>query len=119
MKKNTLSKVSTTTQSPVLSNNLKDALQFVADKTGEAKKAAENNPLTSAGKPKSSLKGAAKLTNKLKEEGIEACKRGIVPQPNMEGGLKNNDLHVAAKAALEILKLPEQQSKSLPNKNNK
>jgi hypothetical protein len=95
-------------------NDLKDALKLVADLTGEAKKAAEENPYTSTGKPKSALKGATKTTNKLKEEGREAHKRGIVPKPNMEGGLKNNDMNVAANAALTILELSEKQNKSLP-----
>ncbi|MBS6956220.1 MAG: hypothetical protein KH230_23670 [Enterocloster asparagiformis] len=97
-------------------NDLKDALKLVADLTGEAKKTAEENPLTSSGKPKSSLKGATKITNGLKEEGIEAHKRGLVPKPNMEGGLKNNDMHIAAKSALEGFRLSEQQQKSLPDR---
>lgn len=96
-------------------NDLKDALKLVADLTGEAKKAAKEKPLTSTGKPKSSLKGATVITNGLKEEGIEAHKRGLVPKPNMEGGLKNNDMHVAAKSALEGIKLSEQQQKRLPD----
>lgn len=107
------------TKLPVSPNTLKDALQFVADKTDEAKKAAENNPLTSTGKPKADLKGAAKLTNQLKEEGIEAYKRDIVPQPNMEGGIKNNEMNVAAKAALDVLKMSEQQTINLSDKNEK
>lgn len=98
-------------------NDLKDALQLVANLTGEAKKAAEKNPYTSAGKPKADLKGATKITNKLKEEGIEAHKRGIVPEANMEGGLKNNDMNVAANSALKVLELSEKQS--LLEKNNK
>lgn len=106
-------------QVPVSPNTLKDALQYVAHKTDEAKKAAENNPLTSAGKPKSDLKGAAKTTNRLKEEGIEAYKRDLVPQPNMEGGIKNNEMNVAAKAALEVIKMSEQQSINISDKNEK
>lgn len=97
-------------------DNLKDALQLVADLTGEAKKAAEENPLTSFGKPKSSLRGATIITNGLKEEGIEAYRRGLVSEPTMKGGLKNNDMHVAAKAALKGIELSEQQMKSLPDK---
>lgn len=99
-------------------NDLKDALRLVADLTGEAKKAAEDNPYTSSGKLKSSLKGATRITNRLKEEGIEAHKRGLVPTPNMEGGLKNNDMHVAAKAALEGLRLSEQKRKRLPGRDD-
>ena len=107
-------------QLPATSDTLKAALQFAVDKTGEAKKAAMDNPtVTSTGKPKSALKGAAKITNELKEEGIEAHKRGIVSQPNMEGGLQNNDMHIAAKAALEILKLSEQKTEALPDKDDK
>ena len=100
-------------------NDLKDALQLVADLTGDAKKAAEENPFTSAGKPKSDLKGATIITNKLKEEGIEAHKRGIVPKPNMEGGLKNNDMNVAANSALKVFEFSEKQNKSLPERNKK
>ena len=104
-------------QQPVKNpDNLKDVLQFAADITGDAKKAAEENPFTSSGKPKASLKGAAAITNRLKEEGIEAHKRGIVSTPNMVGGLKNNDMHTAAEAALKVFDLFEQQSKSLPDK---
>ena len=106
-------------QLPVSSDTLKDALQYVADKTNEAKKAAENNPLTSTGKPKSELKGAAKITNQLKEEGIEAYKRDIVPQPNMEGGIKNNEMNVAANAALAAITMSEQQSINCSDKNEK
>ena len=112
--KNELAKVSSR-QPAKTPNDLRDALQLVADMTGDAKRATEENSLTSAGKPKSELRGATKITNRLKEEGIEAHKRGLVPKPNMEGGLKNNDMHVAAKAALEGLKLSEQQPKSLPD----
>lgn len=100
-------------------NDLKDALQLVANLTGEAKKAAEENPFTSAGKAKSDLKGATKITNKLKEEGIEAHKRGIVPKPNMEGGLKNNDMNIAANSALKVFELSEKQHKSLPKRKSK
>lgn len=107
-------------QPPATPDKLQAALQFVADLTGEAKKAAADNPIiTSSGKPKSSLKGAPVITNMLKEEGIEAHKRGIVPQPNMQGGLQNNDMYVAAKSALESMKLSEQQPKSLPDGDDK
>lgn len=91
---------------PTPPNQLQAALQFVVDMTGDAKKAAVDNPIvTSTKNPKSKLKGAAKITNSLKEEGIEAHARGIVAQPNMQGGLQNNDMYVAAKSALEAIKL--------------
>jgi len=103
-------------QLPTPPDQLQAVFQFVADMTGDAKKAAEDNPIvTSTGRPKSDLKGAAKITNGLKEEGIEAHARGIVPQPNMQGGLQNNDMYVAAKSALEAIKLSKQQSKSFPD----
>lgn len=95
-------------------DNLKDAIRLVVTLTGQAKEAAEKNPLTSSGKPKSSLHGAPAITNAIKEEGIEAYKRGIVTEPNMRGGLKNNELNIAAKAALKGMDLFEGQSKQLP-----
>ena len=106
-------------QLSVSPNTLKDAFEYVVKQTEEAKTAAENNPLTSTGKPKSDLKGAAKITNQLKEEGIEAYKRNLVPQPNMEGGIKNNEMNVAAKAALGVIKMSEQQSINISDKNEK
>lgn len=96
------------------SDNLKDAIRLVATLTGQAKEAAQKNPLTSSGKPKSSLHGAPAITNAIKEEGIEAYKRGIVPEPNMRGGLKNNEMNIAAKAALRGMELSEGQRKQLP-----
>ena len=110
---NQLAKISPS-QPPATPDKWLAALKFVADLTGEAKRAAADNPIiTSSGKQKSSLKGATVITNMLKEEGIEAHKRGIVPQPNMEGGLQNNDMYVAATSALESMKLSEQQPKRL------
>ena len=106
-------------QPPKTPNDLKDALQLVANLTGKAKKAAEENPYTSAGKPKSALKGATKITNKLKEEGIEAYKIGTVSKPNMEAGLKNNDMNVAANSALEVLELFKKQNKNILEGNGK
>ena len=96
------------------SDNIKDAMRLVATLTDQAKEAAEKNPLTSSGKLKSSLHGAPAITNAIKEEGIEAYKRGIVPEPNMRGGLKNNELNIAAKAALRGMELFEDQRKQLP-----
>ena len=107
-------------QPPATPDKLLAALQFVADLTGEAKRAAADNPIiTSSGKPKSSLKGAPVITNMLKEEGIEAHKRGIVSQPNMEGGLQNNDMYVAATSALKSMELSEQQPKTLTDGDEK
>lgn len=96
------------------SDDLKEVIRLVATLTGEAKEAAEKNPLTSSGKPKSSLHGATVITNGLKEEGIEAHKRGLVPEPTMKGGLRNNDLNIAAKAALRSIEWYEKQKKELP-----
>ena len=53
--KNELAKVSSR-QPAKTPNDLRDALQLVADMTGDAKRAAEENSLTSAGKPKSELR---------------------------------------------------------------
>ena len=65
--KNELAKVSSR-QPAKTPNDLRDALQLVADMTGDAKRAAEENSLTSAGKPKSELRGATKITNRLRDE---------------------------------------------------
>lgn len=116
---NQLAKVPSS-QPPEKADKLQDALKVVAGLTGEAKKAAADNPtVSSSGKPKSSLKGASAITNMLKEEGIEAHKRGIVDKPNMEGGLQNNDMYVAATSALKAIELTKQQTKDLPDGNDK
>lgn len=106
-------------QSLTEKDKLKEAIQLVADITGDAKKAAAENPYTSSGKPKAELHGAAKSANAQKEEGIEAYKRGIVPKPNMEGGRQNHDLHTQASAALKTMEILERQAPNLPNKNNR
>jgi len=98
-------------QSP---NELKKVFQYVADMTNEAKKAAEDNPYTSTGTLKSSLKGAPTITSALRAEGEEAHKRGIVSAPTMQGGLDNQKIHDTAVAGLKTIELLESQKTAIP-----
>lgn len=97
-------------------SELEQALQLASKVTGEVIKKVEENPYTSTGKSKSKIYGAAGLTNKLKEEGIEAHKKGIVPEANMNGGLQNRQINAAANGGLNTLELLKNQNKSLPEK---
>jgi hypothetical protein len=95
-------------------SELKEALEVVAKVTSEAQKAAEENPHTPNGTLKSDLKGFCKTTSNLRAEGEEAHKRGIVPKPNMEGGVKNRELNASANTTLKALELLEKPKESIP-----
>ena len=94
---------------PSTSNALKDIAEHVLETTGEAIRAAQENPLAANGAEKSNLPPAAKMTSTIKDIGVQFKKDS---NATMQDGIEVISLHSKAEAVIGTVNLLERDSEN-------